>query len=52
MDYQMITSAITSVGFPIVACCGMFYYNVKVVSKMVEIVKNNTSAIERLAEKL
>jgi hypothetical protein len=52
MDANMITTAIGSLGFPIVAACGLFWYNVKIVTKMTDTVNNNTNAIIKLAEKM
>ena len=59
MDWQAITSLISSVGFPIVCCIVLFYQNnkqnelhVSEVNKMVEAITNNTKAIELLKEQL
>lgn len=45
MTTQEVLTAISTVGFPIVACCGMYYFTVVVVSRL-------TKAIEKLTEKL
>ena len=49
MDANMILQAITSVGFPIVACVGLFMYITKVMDKrddkMDETLKNMTTVI-------
>lgn len=34
MDYNQIIQAIGSVGFPIVACCGMFYLYNKTIGEL------------------
>lgn len=34
MDYNAIIQAIGSVGFPIVACCGMFYLYNKTITEL------------------
>lgn len=59
MDFQAIITAISSVGFPIVACCYMVYTNNKQserhaeeVSKMTEAVNEMKIAIVQLTEKL
>lgn len=63
MDVQVITTLITSVGFPIVACLGMFWYLTKVMdkrdqkmdetlNKMSEVVTENNKLIALFTEKL
>ena len=63
MDAQVITTLITSVGFPIVACLGMFWYLTKVMekrdqkmdetlNKMSEVVNENNKLIALFTEKL
>ena len=52
MDMTTIQTFISSVGFPIAACCGMFYYHVKCLAKMQEALTNNTLAIIALKDKL
>lgn len=52
MDANMITTAIGSLGFPIVAACGLFWYNVKVVTKMTDAVNNNTTVVAKLIENM
>jgi hypothetical protein len=34
MDYNQVIQAIGSVGFPIVACCGMFYLYNKTITEL------------------
>lgn len=55
MDVATITQFIGSLGFPIVACCAMFYMYDKQVKlhqaeteKFTEAINNNTLAIEQL----
>lgn len=43
MDYDKIRKLISEVGFPIMACCAMFWLIVDVIGK-------NTDAIEALTE--
>lgn len=45
---EQYLTAISTVGFPIVACIAMYYNNVK----QTEAINNNTIAITKLAEKL
>lgn len=44
MSIQDITTLITTVGFPIVACIALFWQNIR----MSETIQNNTSAIMEL----
>lgn len=44
MSIQDITTLITTVGFPIVACIALFWQNIR----MSETIQNNTSAILEL----
>lgn len=43
---------ISSVGFPIFACCALGFYVYKVQTKLQEIVNENTRAIEKLIDKI
>lgn len=59
MDFQAIVSAIGSLGFPIVACCAMFYLNLKTqekheqeMAKVTEAINNNTIALTELTAKI
>lgn len=63
MDYATLGSLITSVGFPIVACVGMFVYLTKVMdkrddkidktlNKMTEVVNENNRIIAIFSEKV
>lgn len=52
MDINQIGSLIGTLGFPIVACCAMFWYFIKKDSKNTEAINNNTIAINKLLDKL
>lgn len=48
MDINVIMTAISTVGFPIVCCIAMFVQN----NKMSEAVNNNTIALTKISVKL
>ena len=48
MNLSDIVTIIGSVGFPIVACCGMGWYINNTMQKFTEIMKKNTTALEKL----
>lgn len=48
MDWQLIVSLIGSLGFPIVACIYMFRY----LRDVIQLINNNTQAIQELTAKL
>lgn len=59
MDLQAVITAIGSLGFPIVACCIMFYLNLRMqekheeeMSKVTEAITNNTIALTELTGKI
>lgn len=59
MDFQAVITAIGSLGFPIVACCIMFYLNFRMqekheeeMSKVTEAITNNTIALTELTAKI
>lgn len=59
MDFSTVAQLIGSLGFPIVACCALFYrMNVQdeahkeEVGKLTEAINNNTTALTRLVEKI
>ena len=59
MDIQTIISVVSSVGFPIVAACYMFYINnqqstqhKEEIDKLRESLDNNTKVMTRICEKL
>lgn len=54
-----IATLISTIGFPITACCVMFYINFKneekhreEINKMTEALNNNTIAITKLSERI
>ena len=49
---EEIMTAITTVGFPIVACCGLFWFANKLVDKITTVISENTAAIQKLIDKL
>ena len=50
MDANTITTLITSVGFPIVAAGGLFWYMVSENRASREVVENNTKALVQILE--
>lgn len=48
MDINAILSAIGSLGFPIVACCAMFWMYNNTMNKLQEIVSENTKVMAEL----
>lgn len=52
MDINALVSAISTVGFPIVACCGLFWFANKLVDKITSVISENTMAINKLIAKL
>lgn len=55
MDIQTIISAIGSVGFPIVACCGLFYLYDKTIKEIVNAlgdVKSTLSDVNKTLDSL
>lgn len=52
MDINGITTLISSIGFPIVACCAMGYYITKELHEMQENMQELTLAIKELNVKL
>ena len=59
MDTQAIFTAIGSLGFPIVACVGMFWYLTKTsqthkeeMDKMSEAINNNTAVMNKLIDRI
>jgi len=52
MDANTVTQIVGSLGFPIAACIGLFWYLVKVQTQNTEALNNNTLAITKLVEKL
>ena len=59
MDMSTVTTAIGTLGFPIVGCIAMFVLLVKIIkthkeesAKMTEAINNNTTVIRELVSKL
>ena len=52
MDYQSLVQAIGSVGFPIVACCAMFYlYNITI-NNLSNALNKMDKTLDMICEKL
>lgn len=51
VDITAITTAISTVGFPIFCCCVMFYLYNKIITTMVPTLEKIEKAIEILANK-
>lgn len=52
MDVNEIIQAIGSVGFPIVACCAMFYLYDKTVTKLTSTLERIDKTLDRVLDKL
>lgn len=52
MDVNVIIQAIGSVGFPIVACCAMFYLYDKTVTKLTSTLERIDKTLDRVLDKL
>ena len=52
MDANEIIQAIGSVGFPIVACCAMFYLYDKTVTKLTSTLERIDKTLDRVLNKL
>lgn len=52
MDINAVTTLISSIGFPIVACCAMGYYITKELHEMQENMQELTLTIKELNVKL
>ena len=59
MDFSTILSAISTVGFPIVCCCVLFYQNSQLqekheteISELKEVINNNTLVLKEISTKL
>lgn len=52
MDVNGIVQAIGSVGFPIVACCAMFYLYDKTVTKLTSTLERIDKTLDRVLNKL
>ena len=52
MDVNAIVAAIGSVGFPIVACCGLFYLYNETITKITNTLELLNKSVELLADEL
>ena len=52
MDVNSWVSAIGSVGFPIIACCGLFYLYNETITKITNTLDLINKSVEMLAEEL
>lgn len=52
MDWNGVIQAIGSVGFPIVACCGLFYLYNETIIKITNTLELLNKSVELLAEEL
>jgi len=52
MDANAIIQAIGSVGFPIVACCALFYLYDKTISKLTATLDKIDSTLDKMVERL
>lgn len=52
MDINTIIQAVGSVGFPIVACCGLFYLYNETITKITNTLDLLNKSVELLAEEL
>ena len=52
MDPQVFLNAIATVGFPIVACGGLFWMINRTIKELTSAMNNNTSAITILTERI
>ena len=52
MDVNTIITAVGSVGFPIVACCGLFYLYNETITKITNTLDLLNKSVELLAEEL
>ena len=51
-NVSIITTAISNVGFPIVACVAMFWFNVKVIQPLSAAIVKFTATLERWEKKI
>ena len=52
MEYQEIITAIGSVGFPIVACCALFYLYDKTISKLTATLDKIDKTLDKVFDKI
>ena len=48
MDIATISQLISTIGFPIAACIALYLMDTKQISKLTEIIENNTRTMEEL----
>lgn len=48
MKYDFIIKAVKEIGFPIVACCGLFWLVVDVIGKNTEAIQALTEAVKSM----
>ena len=52
MDVHTVTQAIGSVGFPIVACCAMFYLYDKTITNLTSTLERIDKTLDKVLDKL
>lgn len=52
MEFNDILTAISTVGFPIVCCIALFYFNSKVLGDLKDTINQNTLILQRLYDRL
>ena len=52
MDFNSILTAIGSVGFPIVACCALFYLYDKTISKLTATLDKMDKTLDKVFDKI
>lgn len=52
MDFNVILQAIGSVGFPIVACCALFYLYDKTITKLTSTLDKVDKTLEKVLEQV
>ena len=52
MDANAIIQAIGSVGFPIVACCGLFYLYDKTITKLTSTLEKVDKTMDKIFDKI
>ena len=52
MNVNDVVTLISSVGFPIVACCGLFYLYDKTIKELTSTLTNINATLQRIDERL
>ena len=52
MDFASVTQAITTIGFPIVACCGLFYLYDKTIKELTATITKIDVTLTHIMERL